>query len=155
MGYTKVCNQPKRANTNQNNPKQAKTRKYNSKPAITAFHLTKPTAKKVWVRVILTEKALIGYFEDVYHFLSICKSSRHRINEHCAKSVQIRSFFWSVFSLAWAEYGPEKTPYLDTFHAEDGSQNYIICLHPLLQVVRTHLTKNFELECLSNREGRI
>ena len=32
---------------------------------------------------------------------------------HCVKSVQIRSFFWSVFSV----FGPGKTPYLETFHA--------------------------------------
>ena len=30
---------------------------------------------------------------------------------HCVKSVQIRSF-----SRSRAEHGPEKTPYLDTFH---------------------------------------
>ena len=48
---------------------------------------------------------------------------------HCLKSVQIRSFFWSVFSRIQTEYvylsvfslnagknGPEKTAYLDTFH---------------------------------------
>ena len=43
------------------------------------------------------------------------------------KSFQIRSFFWSVFShirteygeiLNAGKYGPEKTLYLDTFHAE-------------------------------------
>ena len=35
------------------------------------------------------------------------------------KSVQIRGFFWSVCSLIRTEgkYRPEKTPYLDTFHA--------------------------------------
>ena len=42
------------------------------------------------------------------------------------RSVQIRSNFWSVFSRIWTEYelspnmgkyGPEITPYLDTFHA--------------------------------------
>ena len=33
------------------------------------------------------------------------------------KSVQIWSFFWSAFSRIRTEYGPEKTPYLDTFHA--------------------------------------
>ena len=40
------------------------------------------------------------------------------------KSVQIRSIFWSVFSNIRTEYspntgkyGPENTPYLDTFHA--------------------------------------
>ena len=36
---------------------------------------------------------------------------------HCVKSVQIRSYFWSVFSCIRTEYGPEKTPYLDTFNA--------------------------------------
>ena len=52
---------------------------------------------------------------------------------NCAKSVQIRSYFWSVFSGMWTEYeeirhlslfspnagkyGPEITLYLDTFHA--------------------------------------
>ena len=35
---------------------------------------------------------------------------------HCVKSVQIRSFFWSVFIPNAGKYGPEKTPYLDTFH---------------------------------------
>ena len=52
----------------------------------------------------------------------------------CVKSVQIRSFFWSVFFRIGTEYGqigtylstfspnagkygPETTPYLDTFHA--------------------------------------
>ena len=35
----------------------------------------------------------------------------------CVKSVQIRIFFWSLFSHIWTEYGPEKTRYLDNFHA--------------------------------------
>ena len=38
------------------------------------------------------------------------------LNNPCMKSVQIRSFFWSVFSCIRTEYRPEKTPYLDTFH---------------------------------------
>ena len=54
--------------------------------------------------------------------------------KHCVKSVQIRSFFWSIFSFIRTEYGEirsivsvfspntgkygaEKTPYLVTFHA--------------------------------------
>ena len=43
---------------------------------------------------------------------------------HCAKSVQIRSYFWSVFSCIRIEYGNLlcKSPYLDTFHAV----NYMI-----------------------------
>ena len=36
---------------------------------------------------------------------------------HCVESVQIRSYFWSVFSRIRGEYGPEITPNLDTFHA--------------------------------------
>ena len=36
---------------------------------------------------------------------------------HCVKSVQIWIFFWSVFFRIRIEYGPEKTPYLDTFYA--------------------------------------
>ena len=40
----------------------------------------------------------------------------------CVKSVQIRSFFWSVFSRFWnaekcGKIQKKKTPYLDTFHA--------------------------------------
>ena len=47
---------------------------------------------------------------------------------HFVKRVQIRSYFWSVFSCIRTEYGdllfslntgkyrPEITPYLDTFH---------------------------------------
>ena len=33
------------------------------------------------------------------------------------KSVQIRSFFWSVLSRTRAEYGPGETSCVDTFHA--------------------------------------
>ena len=43
-------------------------------------------------------------------------------NNHCVKSVQIRSYFWSAFfcivcGLNTGKCGPEITPYLDTFHA--------------------------------------
>ena len=36
---------------------------------------------------------------------------------YCVKSVQIRNFFWSMFSRIQSECGPEKTPSLETFHA--------------------------------------
>ena len=41
------------------------------------------------------------------------------VNFHvnCVKNVQIRSFFWSVFSRIRTEYRPDKTPYLDNFYA--------------------------------------
>ena len=50
--------------------------------------------------------------------------------KRCVKSFQIQDFSWSVFSRIWTQYfvslriqsncgkyGPEKTSYLDTFHA--------------------------------------
>ena len=42
------------------------------------------------------------------------------IIKHCVESVQIRSFsgpYFPVFGLNTGKYGPEKTPYLDHFHA--------------------------------------
>ena len=39
------------------------------------------------------------------------------LHKHCVKSVQVRSFFWSVFSPNTGENGTKNTPYLDTFHA--------------------------------------
>ena len=36
---------------------------------------------------------------------------------HCVKSVQIRSYFWFIFSPNTGKYGTETTPYLDTFYA--------------------------------------
>ena len=41
------------------------------------------------------------------------------INVHCVKSVQIRSFCVSPNT---GKYGPEKTPYLDTFRAVVGTK---------------------------------
>ena len=48
-----------------------------------------------------------------------------KMYNHCVKVVQIRGFFWSVFSCirtdtgkyGTGKYGLEKAPYLDTFHA--------------------------------------
>ena len=61
--------------------------------------------------ICIRENSVFGHFFRGYY--------------HCVKSVQIRSSFCSVFSCIWTEYrkyGPEKTPYLDTFHAAYHSQ---------------------------------
>ena len=40
-----------------------------------------------------------------------------QLDKHCMKSVQIWSYFWSVFSCIWTgKYWPGITPYLNTFH---------------------------------------
>ena len=43
------------------------------------------------------------------------------LENRCVKCVQIQSFSWSVFNPNAGKYGPEKTPYLDTFHAVHSS----------------------------------
>ena len=47
---------------------------------------------------------------------------------NCAKSVQIRAFcglYFPVFGLNTGKYGPEKTLYLDTFHAVIGANEWL------------------------------
>ena len=66
------------------------------------------TTKKICIS--LKQTLLINTF---YLF-----NTQIHIRQHCGKSVQIRSFFWSVFSCIWTE----KTPYLDTFHAVRGQE---------------------------------
>ena len=61
------------------------------------------------------------------------------------KSVQIQSYFWSVFSCIWTEYGylrvfnpntgkdgPEITQHLDTFHA-------VVYFHSLFKSSLQHI----------------
>ena len=45
------------------------------------------------------------------------ETQRKNKDAHCVKSVQIRSYFWFVFSCIRTEYEPKITPYLDTFYA--------------------------------------
>ena len=52
---------------------------------------------------------------EVYSESSLCE--KYIQNPQCVKSVQIWSYFWSVFSRIRTKYGPEITPYLDTFRA--------------------------------------
>ena len=52
----------------------------------------------------------------------------YRNKNHCLKSAQIRSFFWSVFSRIRTEYGPAKTPYFDTFHAVKIQGDFQTCI---------------------------
>ena len=80
--------------------------------------------------------------------LTIVVSKRHRLSysmTHCVKSVQIRSYFWSVFSCIWTKYGlnigkykPEITPYLDFYM--QWNFLYLACF-----VVNTYVT--FIWEC--------
>ena len=61
-----------------------------------------------------------GTEKKVYRF-PVAKSYIYVSN--CVKNVQIESFFWSIFCYTRAEHGPEKTPYLDNFHAVGALEN--------------------------------
>ena len=52
-----------------------------------------------------------------------------RLHRTSLRSVQIRSYFCSVFSCIRAKYGPEITPYLDTFHAMSTSLRSVSLFH--------------------------
>ena len=43
--------------------------------------------------------------------LKIQNKTSEIFTQHCVKSVQIRSFFWSVFSCIWTEYGDLRSKY--------------------------------------------
>ena len=49
-------------------------------------------------------------------FNRLAASRKRLYSTHCVKCVQMRSFFWFVFSPNAGKYGPEKTPFMDTFH---------------------------------------
>ena len=80
--------------------------------------------------IVCVQKQLEGYSsseKSAEAFMSVEAFIFHIsiMGHHCMKSVQIRSFFWSVFSHSWTEHGEilvfspnaEKSPYLHTFHA--------------------------------------
>ena len=76
---------------------------------------------------------LFSYWNHYFYLFNIIIIYLINAFYHCVKSVQIRSFFWSVFSPNAGKYGPEKTPYLDTFHAVNVSftsakSYYLACL---------------------------
>ena len=85
------------------------------------------TTAKWWVKPYDAPMALffmLDAFSGWYFMLiliqPLCFSAF--LYSHCVKSVQIRSYFWSIFSCIRNEYEdrkyePEITSYLDTFHA--------------------------------------
>ena len=57
------------------------------------------------------------FFRDTCTNMKLSTGTSSYGTTHCVKSVQIWSYFWSVFNLNTGKYGPEITSYLDTFHA--------------------------------------
>ena len=72
--------------------------------------------------------------------------------KHGLKSVQTRSFFWSVFSCIWTEYGIEKASYWDTFHAVKWSGIFlknIVMPQKMLWMLQRDLQVFFQGKCLN------
>ena len=65
---------------------------------------------------------------------------------HYVKSVQIQSYFWSIFSSIWTECkkkkkkknGPEKTLHLDTFYTQCSSEYKAFAIRETLQIKLSH-----------------
>ena len=79
------------------------------------FYFGRKIVKTPFVLILENYKMVSLKFLWPGHLKRIAEASNH-----CVKSVQIRNFFWSIFSIFSRnarKYGPEKTPYLDTFHA--------------------------------------
>ena len=81
---------------------------------------------------LLFRQLIYSQSKEYYHLLAVLTLGKNgnklqkiilnkrRPTIHCVKIVQIRSFFWSVFSCIRTDtgkYEPEKTQCLDTFHA--------------------------------------
>ena len=45
-----------------------------------------------------------NYNEEINHYDMFIICNYYSFIDHCVKSVQIRSYFWSVFSCIWTEY---------------------------------------------------
>ena len=95
---------------------------------------TKPRMHPRLHKPLLNTLSIYGnFFRETTFWMNFVSCFKY----HCVKSVQIRSFFWSVFSCIRTEYGdlrssvfspntgkcrPEKTPYLVSFLAVCGFQ---------------------------------
>ena len=96
------------------------------------WQVKRPTCSGVsQLRIMLSSS--LGHVKNIYNFIFASTLRTTKLGSiidqhgltlprgwwwwHCVKSVEIRSYFWSVFSCIRIEYGPEITPYLDTFHA--------------------------------------
>ena len=77
----------------------------------------------IFLTVLFTARNNVAIFDsEIYVFVVILSyfylpQIQAPFSSHCGvKSVQIRSFLWSVFSLTRAEYKTGKTLYLENFH---------------------------------------
>ena len=98
------------------------------------LHLSNLKLHFNFLNLIQNRTTPLTYFNPMIHFFTSQKRKRNSsfqtlsgviengkitwsgCKSHYLKSVQIRSFFWSVFSPNAGKDGPEKTPYLDIFH---------------------------------------
>ena len=105
-------------------------------------------SESVWVKNAQRGKCPnTEFFRSEYRKYESIPTSIFQCNGHSVKSVQIRSFFWSVFPLFspnTEKHRPEKTPYLDTFYAVIWSRSLIKFVgFFLLSVILSLIWSNF------------
>ena len=71
-----------------------------------------------WIKLCFLQKTLL-ILQILVHNKGGAHGNLWGFIDHCVKSVQMRSYFWSVFNPNTGKYGPEISPYLDTFHTVD------------------------------------
>ena len=101
---------------------------FSSQPMV-SFHSVGKLSSYLVREKLYPLKRRVGSYKRRYNRCQVCRSitktdmfiynndQRPYKITHCVKSVQIQSLFWSVSSPSMGKYGPEKTLYLDTFHA--------------------------------------
>ena len=78
---------------------------------------------------------------EITRLINLCPEDSPFENIHCVKSSKYGVFsgpYFPVFGLNTGKYGPEKTPYLDTFHAEIALKAIHVLAALLLQKQNEH-----------------
>ena len=75
------------------------------------FKILQNSQKNTWARISFLQSTSGRLLLSFVNILLV----RFSQSFHCVKRLQIWSFYWSVFSCIWTEYGAEKIPYLDNF----------------------------------------
>ena len=80
----------------------------------------------------LLKKFLCNHVSIKFHYCFVENSVQLIYYVQWVKNVQIRGFFWSIFSCIRTEYkkyGPEKTTYLDFSCSGTNTHNYVFLKH--------------------------
>ena len=90
----------------------------------------KAQSRKKYLLTFSGSRKLMKNIVQIYKLYEIWLLNKYRL--HFVKSVEIRCFFWSVFSCIRTEYRKirtKRTPYLYTFHAVSSFWTHFMSQH--------------------------